>query len=158
MILFLLENLAWAADEAAPGFTMREIWQHSGGIARAVIVMLVVMFLGSIFTGFERALAFYNARRQSRALAQAVVKPLQGGDITGALKVAQKEDYKASYLGSILRAGLRELELGVDTHGLDNARRAVEKAHVEELSKMKRGMTILATVGSTAPFVGLFGT
>jgi biopolymer transport protein ExbB/TolQ len=158
MILFLLENLAWAADEAAPGFTLREIWQHSGGIARTVIVMLVVMFLGTIFTGFERALAFFNARRQSRALAQAVVKPLQGGDISGALKVASKDDYKASYLGSILRAGLRELEQGVDQHGVENARRAVEKAHGEELSKMKRGMTILATVGSTAPFVGLFGT
>ncbi len=158
MILFLLENIALAADEAAPGFTMSEIWQHSGGIARGVIVMLGFMFLGTIFTGFERSIAFYNARGQSRALAQAVVKSLQGGDIDGALSVAGKPDFKSAYLGTLLRAGLKELSAGVDAHGIDNARRAVEKAHGEELSKMKRGMTILATVGSTAPFVGLFGT
>jgi biopolymer transport protein ExbB/biopolymer transport protein TolQ len=46
----------------------------------------------------------------------------------------------------------------LDAHGVKNAQRAVDKAHSEEIAKMKRGMTILATTGSTAPFVGLFGT
>ncbi len=158
MVLFLFATLAHAADEAAPGFTMAEIWQHSGPVAKIVIVMLIVMLLGSILTGFERLLAYSRARSQSRALASAVVKPLQAGDVNGALKMAQGDSYKASYLAAILKAGLRELTDGIDSDRLENAKRAVEKAHGEELAKMKRGMTILATVGSTAPFVGLFGT
>ena len=45
MLLSIVTNVAIAAEEAAPGFTMAEIWEHSGGIARTVIVMLVVMVL-----------------------------------------------------------------------------------------------------------------
>jgi biopolymer transport protein ExbB/TolQ len=158
MILFLLTAVAHAADEPAPGFSLTEIWAHSGTIARVVIVMLTAMFLGTIFTSFERWLAFRRARNQSRALAEAVVKPLNGGDIDSALTMAGSEEYKASYLAALLKAGLKELAARVDRFGLENARRAVDKAHGEEIAKMKRGMTILATVGSTAPFVGLFGT
>ena len=40
-MLLLLTQIALAADEAAPGFTMWEIWEHSGPIARAVIFILV---------------------------------------------------------------------------------------------------------------------
>ena len=158
MFLFVVTQLAYAAEEAAPGFTLMEIWQHSGPVAKVVIVMLLVMFFGTIVTGFERFLAFQRARNQSRALAQAVIKPLQAGDIAAALKMSKDEQYTAAYLAAILQAGLKELDARRDHHGLENAKRAVEKAHGEELSKMKRGMTILATVGSTAPFVGLFGT
>ena len=68
------------------------------------------------------------------------------------------EDYKSAYLAGLLKAGLGELSARLDRAGIENAKRAVEKAHMEEISKMKRGMTILATTGSTAPFVGLFGT
>ena len=47
---------------------------------------------------------------------------------------------------------------GSDRFALDNAKRAVSKAYAEEMAKLQRGMTVLATTGSTAPFVGLFGT
>jgi biopolymer transport protein ExbB len=103
-------------------------------------------------------IAFGRARRQSMAVAAAVVKPLQAGEIDRALTIAKNEDYKASYLAQVLKAGLGEMNLRVDDSGVKNAERAVDKAIGEEVSKLKRGMTILATVGSTAPFVGLFGT
>jgi len=157
MILFLLEGLAMA-EEAAPGFTLQEIWDHSGFIARSVIVCLVLMFVWSIIVGIERMLAFNKARKQSMQLAADIVPKLQSNDIAGALALTKSEDYAASYLAGLLRAGLTELDQRADANGVSNAARAVEKAYNEEVSKMKKGMTILATTGSTAPFVGLFGT
>jgi biopolymer transport protein ExbB/biopolymer transport protein TolQ len=137
---------------------MADIWNHSGWLARGVIVMLVLMLLASIFTSIERLIAFNRARNQSMRVAAEVVKPMQQGDLAAALKVTEAPHLKASYLAALLRAGLRELVGRLDEHGLANAGAAVSKAHAEEMAKMRRGMTILATTGSTAPFVGLFGT
>lgn len=159
MLLSLLISVAMANDpEGGSGFTMMEIWTHSGWIARGVIITLMLMLLAVAFVAVERMIAFGRARRQSMAVAAAVVKPLQAGEVDRALSITKKDDYKASYLAQVLKAGLGEMNLRVDDSGVANAERAVEKAINEEVSKLKRGMTILATVGSTAPFVGLFGT
>ena len=157
MLVFLISTLAMA-EEGGGGFTIAEMWQHAGFIARGVIITLVLMLVGTIFTSFERMIAFNRARKQSVAFAGAIVAPLQNQDLGAALKLCDDETYKASYLAGLLRAGLREMNARQDRTGLDNAQRAVEKAHYEELAKMKKGMTVLATTGSTAPFVGLLGT
>lgn len=160
MLLSLMINAAMAADPEGGenAFTIMDIWTHSGWIARSVIVTLMLMLAATAFVAVERLIAFGRARRQSMAVAAAVVKPLQAGEIERALTITKKEDYKSSYLASVLTAGLGEMNARVDPTGVENAERAVEKAINEEVSKLKRGMTILATVGSTAPFVGLFGT
>jgi len=157
MIVLLLENVA-QAEEAIPTFSLVEMWTHSGFIAQAVIITLLLMFLWTIYVTIERGLAFRKARNQSIELAAAIVPALQAQDIAAALKMCEGEEYKASYLGGLLRAGLRELSDRLDATGIENAMRFVEKAHMEEVAKMRKGMTVLATTGSTAPFVGLFGT
>jgi biopolymer transport protein TolQ len=91
-------------------------------------------------------------------LAAEIIGPLQQGDVSAAKVLSEDEKFSAAYLGAILKSGLGELEHRLDDHGIDNAHRAVDKAMVEEQAKMRRGMAILATTGSTAPFVGLFGT
>ncbi|MEQ1506764.1 MAG: MotA/TolQ/ExbB proton channel family protein [Myxococcota bacterium] len=158
MLLLLLEVLA-RAEEPAAGFTLGEIWAHSGFIARCVIGILTFMMIATLFVTVERLMAFARGRKQSIRLRNEIIAPLQQGDVANALRIAQDDQFKAGYLSSILRAGLRELEEnGNDKFALDAAKRAVAKAHAEELAKLQRGMPILATVGSTAPFVGLFGT
>ncbi len=158
MLLALFTTLAYAADEGGSGFTLAEIWEHSGWLARGVIVMLAFMLVAALITGVERLIAFGRARNQSMAVAAKIVGPLQKGDIPAALAVAKNDEFKASYLAALLRAGLKEVNERVDHHGIANAKRAVDKVIGEELSKTRRGMAVLATVGSTAPFVGLFGT
>jgi biopolymer transport protein ExbB/biopolymer transport protein TolQ len=158
LLLEIMSHLAYAADDAGSGFTLREIWEHSGGIARGVIITLALMMLMAAFVTMERLIAFSRARNQSMAVAAGVGKPLQEGNIAAALKIARDDAFKGSYLAAILRAGLGELDQRLDHHGLENAERAVTKAIGEESAKLMRGMTWLATVGSTAPFVGLFGT
>jgi biopolymer transport protein ExbB/TolQ len=155
-LLMILESIAHA--EEASGFTLREIWEHSGFIARGTIVLLVMMMLTTLAVAIERVMAFNKARNQSIELASKIVPALQQNDIQAGLAICNDEEYKDSYLGALLQAGLRELDERSDRFGVDNARRAVLKAHGEEIAKMRRGMTILATTGSTAPFVGLFGT
>jgi biopolymer transport protein ExbB len=157
--MWLLLTIAEAlAEDAAPGFTIAEIWEHSGGLARGVIVMLAFMLVAALVIAVERFLALRTATNQSKQLAADVVKHLQAEDISQALKMCKDEGYKDSYLGALLRAGLSELDLRQDAYGVSNAHRVVEKVIGQELTKLKRGMAVLATVGSTAPFVGLFGT
>jgi len=159
MFLPLLLEAAAFAQEPTPGFTLEEIWAHSGLIARSVIVILIAMFLGTVVIGIDRWLAFRRSRNQSMRLRNEILPSLQAGDVRTARRIADDEQFKAGYLTALLRPGLRELDEGsVDEFGLENSKRSVAKAYAEEMAKLQRGMTVLATTGSTAPFVGLFGT
>lgn len=160
MLLMLLEQAAFASGAGGEhvGFGPQEFWAAAGPEAKLVILTLIGMTLGCVFVAIERALAFNRGRRQSMQLAAAISGPLQQGDIAGALKLSQEEAYKSAYLGTLLRAGLVELNHSPDAFGLSNAHRSLTKASAEEIAKLKRGFAILATTGSTAPFVGLFGT
>ncbi len=157
MLLFMIQSLAHASAEGG-SFTIQAMWESSGFIARSVIITLILMLFWTFVVSIERILAFNRARNESMRLQVEVVKPLQAGDLNKALAIAQDEQYKSSYLAAILSAGIKEMAEQQSEQGLSNAMRAIDKAVHEETSKMRRGMTVLATVGSTAPFVGLFGT
>lgn len=158
MILFYLTNLAYGSEEAASGFTMAEMWTHSGYIAKSVIIILALMFVAAIIVAVDRLWAFKKATEQSMDFGARVGKLMANGDISGSLKVCQDEEYKSSYIMALISSGLTELDQRDDAFGITNAGRALEKTFAEEVSKLKKGMSILATTGSTAPFVGLFGT
>jgi len=158
MLLTLLISLAHAAEEEAVGFGMLEIWQHSGWLARGVIILLGAMLIGTFVIAVERLFVYNKRRTLSMEVASKVVGPLTDGDISAALAVVNNKNYNEAYLASLLRTGLAEIQSAATPFGISNAKRAVEKTIGEELAKLRRGMTILATVGSTAPFVGLFGT
>lgn len=158
LLLAIAEAFAEEAAGAGSGFTLAEIWDHSGPLAKGVIITLILMMVGSMVVSIERLLAFNSARNQSKALAEAIVPHLQSGDVGAALELTKAEEYKSAYLGKLLGAGLAELDLRMDAFGISNAERGINKAIGLELARLKRGMPILATTGSTAPFVGLFGT
>ena len=154
----IAQEAAAAAPEASHTFSMSGMWTDAGPVAKVVIVMLGVMLVMVVLVAIERMIAFGKATSQSRLLAAEIVPHLQKNDLAAALTVTKNEAYKASYLGALLRAGLVEMNERSDRHGIENAHRAVSKASGQEVSKLRRGMSLLATVGSTAPFVGLFGT
>lgn len=160
MVLMLLELAARASEEAGAhtSFGPMEFWAAAGAEARLVIVTLVGLTLICFVVWIERLIAFSRARRQSMRVASEIVGPLKSGDVASALRIASDEKYKASYLAKVLQAGLTEMHEHPNEFGVENATRAVEKAIAEEIAKLKRGFAWLATTGSTAPFVGLFGT
>jgi biopolymer transport protein ExbB/TolQ len=139
-------------------FTFTEIWASMGAVALTVVAVLAIMSVGSIYVAIERAITFFLARSQSRALAAAIGEPLSRADLQAALALTRAKEYRFAYLGHLLQAGLLELDKRFDAHGREAATRALERAMLREQHDLKKGTAILATVGSTAPFVGLVGT
>ncbi|GDX79355.1 Tol-Pal system subunit TolQ [Deltaproteobacteria bacterium] len=140
-------------DLSLPG-----LWASMGLPARSVLITMLLMLVWCVYVASERVLFFVAARGQSRALAGAIGAPLKSGDVAGALKLVMSEAYKKAYLAAILGSALREYSARSDHHGIAAAKRALETVSTEETAALRKGMNVLATSGSTAPFVGLVGT
>jgi biopolymer transport protein ExbB/biopolymer transport protein TolQ len=129
-----------------------------GVLAKIVVIILFLMSGWSIGIMIDRWLAFSAARSQSRSFAPAVAGALKEGKIEEAIKVADRN--KKSHLARVVVAGLQEFKAQGDSteDELEASRRALERAESIVHAELKRGLSGLATIGSTAPFVGLFGT
>ena len=136
----------------------QHLWKVMGLPAKVIFVLLAIMLVASVYVGIERLVAFLRARAQSRALAEAIAKPLASGDMEASLKLVGADQYKLAYLGGIVKAGLSEYRARPDRHGIEAAKRGLERVAMNEAAALRKGMNILATTGSTAPFVGLVGT
>jgi len=139
-------------------FTPQYIWNHMGLPVRIIMLLILIMAIGCVFVAIERSWALYTARQQSRNLAQAIGPLLANGDAPAALALAQEKRFRRSSLAHMVLAGLTEFNARPDEHGIEAAERALERAAIAEGADLRRGMNILATTGSTAPFVGLVGT
>ncbi len=141
-------------------FELTHLWAQMGLIPKLIIILLILMAIISVYVGLERWVTFGKARTQSRELAESLTAHLASGNLAGALQATQEPEVKHAYLGHMMEVGLAELKErpDIDRPGLDAARRAMDRRSVRESADLRRGMNILATVGSTAPFVGLVGT
>ena len=128
--------------------------------AKGVVVMLLLMSAISTGLAIERALRFAVTRNQSRAFVQQVTPVLEDGKLDEAISIATRN--KKSPIASIVRTGLAEFQLAPlhasSTESIDAAERGLERSVATIHAELKRGLSGLATIGSTAPFVGLFGT
>jgi biopolymer transport protein ExbB len=154
---------AWIVQEGgAVGWDPISLWKQMGIIAKAVVVILFIMSGWSIGVMIDRAMAYSAARKQSRAFAPAVAGALRDGRIDEAIKVAERN--KKSHLAKVVTAGLMEFKAHQDSPGaipgetIEASKRALERTEAIVHAELKRGLGGLATIGSTAPFVGLFGT
>src|ERR1700757_5066564 len=153
---------AWIFQEAQVGWDPVSLWKQMGILAKIVVVILFIMSGWSIGVMIDRAMAFSAARKQSRAFAPAVAGALREGKIDEAIKVAERN--KKSHLAKVVTAGLMEFKAHQDSPGeipgetIEASKRALERTEAIVHAELKRGLGGLATIGSTAPFVGLFGT
>jgi biopolymer transport protein ExbB len=152
-----------AVQEAggAVGWDPISLWKQMGWLARFVVIILFIMSAWSIGVMIDRYIAFNAARKQSRAFAPAVAGALRDGKIDEAIRIAERN--KKSHLAKVVTAGLQEFRAhgeSTDISGetVEASRRALERAEAIVHAELKRGIGSLATIGSTAPFVGLFGT
>ena len=151
----------WMFQEGAVGWDPVSLWKQMGILAKAVVIILFVMSGWSIGVMIDRAMAFSAARKQSRAFAPAVAGALREGKIEEAIKIAER--HKKSHLAKVVAAGLHEFKAhgessDIPGEQIEASQRALERAEAIVHAKLKRGLSVLATIGSTAPFVGLFGT
>ena len=142
-----------------------ELWEQMGISVKILMGVLVVMSMASVGVFFERLFTFIQATNQSKLFAPQVAKHLKDGKLKEAISVSQSKDYRYSHLGKVVLAGLQEYQFqqdsGVDLHKadvVDSVHRAIQRAAALTSSDLKRGMGILATIGSTAVFVGLLAT
>jgi biopolymer transport protein ExbB len=138
-----------------------DLWKSMGLLAKIVVFILLIMSGWSIGVMIDRYMAFSAARKQSRTFAPAVAGALREGKIDEAIKVAERN--KKSHLAKVVTAGLQEFRAHGESNELpgetiEASKRALERAEAIVHAELKRGLGGLATIGSTSPFVGLFGT
>ncbi len=126
-----------------------------------VIFVLLVQSVYLIAVGIERLLTYNKAKQQSRQYAPKVAQALKNSNIDEAISISDK--HKDSHLAMVVSSGLKEFSahLGneeITADQMEASKRALERAIAVKTAELKRGLSGLATVGSTAPFVGLFGT
>ncbi|MBI5086821.1 MAG: MotA/TolQ/ExbB proton channel family protein [Acidobacteria bacterium] len=148
-------------ETGAVGFDLRSMWVQMSWLAKAVVIILFIMSAWSIGVMIDRLIVFNAARKQSRLFAPAVAGALRESKLDEAIKIADR--YKKSHLAKVVVAGLQEFrahQMSSEIPGEEIAasQRALERAEAIVHSELERGVSSLATIGSTAPFVGLFGT
>jgi biopolymer transport protein ExbB/TolQ len=146
-------------------FTLVGLWHEMGIVARAVVVVLAVMSLYSLAITGERLLTFSRGRKLSRLYIEALAPLVESsGRLPEAVGLDKR--YAGSPVAIVIGTGLAEYARGLDRRGgappsfevAEVVNRAMERSKERQLAGLRRGMPVLATVASSAPFVGLFGT
>ncbi len=138
-----------------------EIWQTMPTAVRIVVIVLTAQAVASIAVVIDRSAVLTASRRRSRTFAAAVYPMIDEGRYTDALDLASAA--KGSFLAVYLYTGLHHY---VQSRGrgasppkaATMANRALERKGESVSASLHRGMNVLASTGSTAPFVGLLGT
>jgi biopolymer transport protein ExbB/TolQ len=142
------------------------LWQQMGYVAKAVAFVLFFMSMWSFGVAIERIFTFTQARNQSKMFAPQVAKHLKDGRLKDAIALSSSKNYRYSHLAKVVLAGLQEYEFQQQSGTqsltredlMDTVRRSIQRAAALTASDLKKGVSALATIGSTAPFVGLLGT
>ncbi len=158
---FAMMLLFQDAGAPAVGFNVISMWRQMGWEAKGVVIVLLIMSILSIAVMVERYMVYSAAKKQSRIFAPKVAGALKQGRLDEAIKVAEVN--KKSHLAKVVSAGLGEFQAHqgsseVSGDEIEASQRALARAQAIEHAELKRGLGTLATIGATAPFVGLFGT
>jgi biopolymer transport protein ExbB/biopolymer transport protein TolQ len=133
-----------------------------GFIAKAVVLLLAVLSIYSLTLSGERYWRYRTAKQQSLQFALLTTQYLKQNRPQEAIAASKK--FKNSHLAKVVAAGLLEFMVEEQSSPLSGydvieaARRAIERATLMTTADLKRGLGGLATIGATAPFIGLFGT
>jgi biopolymer transport protein ExbB/biopolymer transport protein TolQ len=144
---------------------LMHMWGEMGFVARAIAVILVIMSMISFGVAIERIYTFTQARKQSKLYAPQVAKHLKEGRLKDAIAISSSKNYRYSHLAKVVLAGLQEYQFQQESGSnlsredlVDTVRRAIQRASALTANDLKKGVASLATIGATAPFVGLLGT
>ena len=139
-------------------FSLGHIWASTGTFARFIIFTLAFMSVSSLIVMAERMLVFRKTRKDSRNFAAKMGAILAKGDLAQASGANMGKD--VGHLGRVINSGLTAFRIAPANKdvAVESVARALERQAQREVQSLKRGLGVLATVGSTAPFVGLLGT
>jgi biopolymer transport protein ExbB/TolQ len=149
------------AEAGGNSFSLVDMWNHMSIIPRLIVGILFIMSIWSLAVIIDRYLYYSAAKSQSREFAPKVAGALKNGNLDEAIKVADRS--KKSHLAEVVTSGLQEFRSfgsggAITEEQIESSKRALERSEAIVHSKLKRGLGGLATIGSTAPFIGLLGT
>ncbi len=156
-----------AAAPSAGEFDLFGLVMQSSAEVKAVLFLLVAMAVVCWFVIGAKLVRLQRATRSSRHFLDRFWREQDGAwnaqrlqDIYG-----EMARFAGSPIAAVFRAGYTELaKLGEVAHAgpshddVDNVERAMRRAGAAELTSLETMLPFLATTGSTAPFIGLFGT
>lgn len=130
--------------------------------ALSIFFLLCLLSVYSLAVSVERWMTFQKAKHQSVKFALEVGQLLKQDKLREAIDLAKK--YKHSHVAKVVSAGL--LEFAYEAHGaaaqghdtVAAAERAIERSAMMTTADLKKGLGGLATIATTAPFIGLLGT
>jgi biopolymer transport protein ExbB/TolQ len=162
-LLFLSKAATPSPIPATGGneFTITQMVTNMGGVAIAVVIVLLIMSVYSIAIMIERYLTYSAAKKQSREFAPRVAQALKNDRIEEAINISDK--HRKSHLAMVVSSGLQEFRAHEQSNEISGkeieaSKRALQQAIAIKTAEFRRGLSGLVTIGSTAPFVGLFGT
>jgi biopolymer transport protein ExbB/biopolymer transport protein TolQ len=141
-----------------------ELFGLAGDISVTGVVVIVILSLLSVWSlgvSLERLYVLARARRQSLAFARSVSPQLAQGRPLPAIDAARK--FPHSHLARVVSAGLATFQQK-SARGLSPAEvieatgRVLHRTTAQTTTELSRGVGSLATIATTAPFIGLFGT
>ena len=141
--------------------SMIELYGHMGYFAKGIVFTLAGMSIWATAITIQKWWYLRSAQAQTRKFAPEFSQFLEEDNLTEAINLAAT--YKKSHVASVLGNALDEIKPliadgSVTVSDINSAERAIEREMLMSIVLIKRGLGILATVGSTAPFVGLLGT
>lgn len=119
---------------------------QKGGIAVIILASLSILSIGVMM---ERLWVFFKFRKSLKTFFPQIQKALKNGGIEAALAICDEDKPAAR----VFKAGLLKYREGKTAVG-----EAMELAARQEMLCLERYLGALGTIGSTAPFIGLFGT
>jgi Ca-activated chloride channel family protein len=136
-------------------------WRHPDDVTKITMVILLVMSICALGITIDRYLSFSAARNQSREFAPKLASMLKSRSIDGAISLS--DQYKKSHLAIVAIAGLQgfrdqQLSDGISGDVIEASNEALRRATAGRIVEFRRGLSGLATIRSTALFVGMFGT
>ncbi|MEO7333186.1 MAG: MotA/TolQ/ExbB proton channel family protein [Gemmatimonadales bacterium] len=141
---------------------LMDMWVSMGWFAKGIVGLLFLMSIFSLTVAFQKVMLIRKSQAATRKFAPEFSRAIQEGSLENAIRLAEKN--KISHVSRVLGEALAEVkpllsdQATVTVADINSAERAVERQMLIVLADYKRGLGVLGTVGSTAPFVGLLGT
>ena len=164
-------NQVVLAAEPVMSFDLLNMWRSMGPFAKFIAIVLAIMSVWSLAVAVERIVTYNRSVTSSRKFAAELATLLPAGKFQEAVDLAHSKEYLKGYLPRVLGLALEEYRQGLES--LKNqggereigsfdivaaVNRAIDRSTLRTITDMRRGLGSLATIGSTAPFVGLLGT
>src|SRR3954453_3370047 len=136
------------------------LWVQMGNFAKGIVIVMAIMSVYSLTIMVSKWWNLRKAQKETLKFAPEFSQFLEEDNLTEAIRLA--EGYKKSHVAIVLGGALGEIKPliadgSVTVADINSAERAVERNMLLEITNLKRGLAVLATVGSTAPFVGVLG-